>query len=100
MFFTAMMFSCNVLNTIPLKFVSIQNQERSVRLEIININSNKPLFYPSSTEVIKCSCSNINDRYAKLCVPDVVQNINVKVFNLMSRSNETRYIRQHETCKC
>ena len=24
---------------------------------------------------------------------------NVKVFNLMSRTNETRYIKRHETCK-
>ena len=25
---------------------------------------------------------------------------NVKVFNLMSRTNETRYIKWHETCEC
>ena len=35
-----------------------------------------------------------------MCVPDVVKNLNVKVFNLMSRSNETRHIKWHETCKC
>ena len=36
-------------------------------------------------KVNKCSvsCNNINDPYAKLCVPDVFKNINVKVFNLM-----------------
>ena len=33
-------------------------------------------------------------------VPDVVKNLNVKVFNLMSRTNETRYIEWHETYKC
>ena len=42
----------------------------------------------------------INDPYAKLCVPDVVKNINVKLFNLMSRTNKTRHIEWHETCKC
>ena len=35
-----------------------------------------------------------------MCVPDVVKNINVKVFNLMSRTNETRHKKWHETCKC
>ena len=35
----------------------------------------------------------------KICVPDV-KNLNVKVFNLMSRTNETRHIEWHETCKC
>ena len=27
----------------------------------------------------------------KICVPDVVKNLNVKLFNLMSRANETRH---------
>ena len=36
----------------------------------------------------------------QICVPDVVKNLNVKVFNLMSRTNETRHIEWHETCKC
>ena len=51
--------------------------------------------------VNKCSgsCNNINDPYAKLCVPDVAKNINVKVLNLMSRTNEAKYIKWHETCK-
>ena len=30
----------------------------------------------------------------------VAKNVNVKVFNLMSRTNETRHIKWHETCKC
>ena len=29
-----------------------------------------------------------------------MKNLNVKVFNLMSRTNETRYIEWHKTCKC
>ena len=46
------------------------------------------------------NCNNINDPYAKICVPDVVKDLNVKVFNLMSRTNETKNIKCHETCKC
>ena len=34
------------------------------------------------------------------CVTDVVEDLNVKVFNLMSRTNETRHIKWHEMCKC
>ena len=33
-------------------------------------------------------------------VPDVDKNLNVKVFNLMSRTNEARHIEWYETCKC
>ena len=44
--------------------------------------------------------NTVNDPYAKLCLPNVVKNINVNAFNLMSRTNEARYIKWHETCKC
>ena len=94
-------FSCNALNAVPLKCVSINNQECRIRPEKININSNEPTIYLYSIEVNKCSDSrnNINDPYAKLCVPDVIKNINVKVFNLMSKTNKTKHIKLHETCK-
>ena len=97
-FFTAMTyFSCN-----PSKCVLINNQEYKIRPQIININKNQPSFYPYSIEINKCSgsCNNINDQYAKLCVPDVIKIINVKVFNLMSRTNERRHTEWHGTCKC
>ena len=42
-------FGCNRVRVNPLKFVSINNQECKVRPEIININSNEPLFYPLSS---------------------------------------------------
>ena len=59
------------------------------------------LFFPFSIKTSKCSdsCNNINDLYAKICVPDVVKNLSVKVFNLMPKTNETRHIEWHETCK-
>ena len=60
------------------------------------------LFFSFSIETSKCSgsCNNISYPYAEICVPDIVKNLNVKVFNLMSRTNETRFIEWHETCKC
>ena len=72
----------------------MNNQECKVRPQIVNVNSDEPVFYPFSIEISKCSgsCNNINDSYAKMCVPDVVKNLNVKVFDLMSRTYETRHI--------
>ena len=90
----------NITNA--LECISMKNQECKVRPEIININSNNPIFYPFSVKINRCSgnCNNINDPYARICVPDIVKNLNVKVFNLMSRTNETKSIKSHETCKC
>ena len=62
----------------------------------------KNLFFPFHIKASTCSgsCNNINDLYAKLCVPDVVKNLNVRAFDLMSRTNETWHIERHELCKC
>ena len=38
--------------------------------------------------------------HAQNCVPHIVKNLNVKVFNLVSGTNEKRHIERHETCKC
>ena len=98
-FISAIFFSYNLSSVNSLECVSINDQECKVRQEIINVNSNKPIFYPFSIKRSKCSssCNNINNPYPKLCVPDVIKNLNVKVFNLMSRTNEIRHIKWHET---
>ena len=69
--------------TNAFEYVSIKNQECKVRPKIVYINSNNPIFYPFSVKINKCSgnCNNINNPYAKICVPGAVKNLNVQVFN-------------------
>ena len=85
-----------------LECMSVVNQKCMSRPKIIDINANEPVFYPYSIKVKKCSgsCNNTNDPFAKLCVPDITKNINVKVFIIMARINKTRQMVWHETCKC
>ena len=85
-----------------LNCISLNNQECKVRPKIADINSNDPMFYPFSIKINKCSgnCNNINNPYAKICIPDNIKDLNVRVFNLMSKTNETRHIKWHESCKC
>ena len=75
----------NITNA--LDFVSMKNHKCKVRREIININSNNPIFYSFSVKINKFNgnCNNINDPYARICVLDIVKILNVKVVNLMSR---------------
>ena len=108
MFFTAMsFFSFNPLNAIlmsvhSLECVSMNNQICKIRSEIISINTGEPVFYLYSIRINKCkgSCNTINDPYSEICVPDTIKNINFKVFHLISRTNETRHVEWHKTCKC
>ena len=100
--FVGSLFVSNLVSTTALSFVSMSNQACKVRPGIINMNSNNLVFYPFSIKTNKCSsnCNNVNDLHVKICVPGVVKDLNVKVFNLMSRTNETRHIKWHETCRC
>ena len=72
----------------------MNNQECKIRPQVVNISNDNPFFYPYSIEVNNCSgiCNNIIDPYSKLCV---VKSINIKVFNLVSKTNETRHIEWH-----
>ena len=101
-FFIGLTILSSFTSVYSLSCISMNNQECKARPEIINVKSNNPVFYPFSIKTSKCSgsCNNINDPYAKICVPDVVKDLNVKVFNLMSRTNETRHIKWHEMCSC
>ena len=60
--------------------ISMNNQACTARPEITNVNSNNPVFYPFSIKTSKCSgnCNHISDPYAKICVPDVAKDLNIK----------------------
>ena len=102
LFFVGLTILSGFANANSLSCISMNNQECKTRPQVVNVNACKPVFFSFSIKTSKCSgsCNNINYSYAKICVPDVAKNLNVKVFNLMSRTNNTRYIEWDETCKC
>ena len=73
-FFIGSLFLSSLVSITSLSCISMNNQEIKARPEIINVNSNNSG---------KCSgnSNNINDPYAKICVPDVVKDLNVRAFN-------------------
>ena len=96
------LFLSSLVSTTPLSCISMNNQACKVRTEIINVNSDEHVFYPFSIKPSKCSgsCNNINDPCAKMCVSDVVKNLNVRVFNLIQlRTNKTKHIKWNEITK-
>ena len=101
-FFVGLTILLDFTNANSLSCITMKNQECKTRPQVVNVISNNPIFYPFSIKTSKCSgnCNNINNPYAKICVPDVIKDLNVKVFNLISRTNETRFKEQYETCKC
>ena len=56
------MYFGNLSNVNSLECVSIENPKCKVRPNIVDINSNNPIFYRFSIKINKCSgnCNNIN----------------------------------------
>ena len=101
-FFAGLAFLSSFTSVNSLSCISMNNEECNVRSHIFNFNGDDLVFYPFRITTSKCSssCNNINDPYGKMCVLGVIKNLNVKVFNLVPRTNETRHMEWHETCKC
>ena len=60
---STLMFFSSLSCVNSLECVSMNNQKCNVRPEVVNFNSNEPLFYPFSIKRSKCSgsCNIIND---------------------------------------
>ena len=88
-----------VLTDTSKKCMSLKNQECDVRKVIVD---NKYMAFPYKINVNKCvgSCNNITNPHAKVCIPDVVKNVTVKMFDLMILTNTTKQVEWHESCTC
>ena len=87
-FFVGLTILSSFTNAIPLSCISMKNQECKTRPQVVNVNSNNPIFYPFSIKMSKCSgnCNNINYPYGKFVFLTLQKkwikiNVDVKVKN-------------------
>ena len=94
----------SVLEVRALECVSVVNQKCMPRRKILNVNEaiGEALFYPYNVQVNKCSgsCDTLDNPIEKLCVPNVMKELNMKFYNFLTILNETRNVLWHESCKC
>ena len=94
----------NVLKVNALECVSVINQKCMPRPKILDVNEGvgEALFYPYNVLVNKCSgsCNTLDNPMTKLCVPNVINGVNMQVYNFLMMLNETRNVLWHESGKC
>ena len=94
----------SIIKTKVLECVSVVNQKCMPRPKILDVNEGvgEALFYPYNVKVNKCSgsCNTLDNPIEKLCVPNVIKGLNMKVYNFLTMLNETRNVLWHESCKC
>ena len=66
------------------------------------IIDNEYMTFPYKIKIDKCvgSCNDVENPYFKVCLPDIVKNISLKVFDLISQQIVLKNITFHKSCKC
>ena len=94
----------SIVKTKTLECVSVVNQKCMPRPKLLDVNEvvGEALFYLYNKLVKKCSgsCNTLDDPMAKMCVPNIIKRINMKVYNFLMMLNETRNVLWHKSCKC
>ena len=84
----------NIIKTKALECVSVVNQKCMPRPKILDVNegAGEALFFPYNVLVNKCSgsCNTLDSPMSKICVPKIIKNVNMQVYNFSMRLNETR----------
>ena len=77
----------SIIKTKALECVSVINQKCMPRPKILNVNEGirRALFYPYNVLVNKCrgSCNILDNPRSKICVPKIIKNVNMKVYNFL-----------------
>ena len=77
----------------------LNDQKFSVKKVIVDSDY---MTFPNKIKVDKCvgSCKDVANPFFKVCLPDSIKNISVKVFDLLSRENVLKNVTFHKSCKC
>ena len=58
--------------------------------------------YLYSIKVDRCNvnCNNITNPYARVCVPNIIKNFTLKIFDLLSWQSKIKQIKWYKSFKC
>ena len=59
-------------------------------------------YYPFAVKLDRCveSCNTLNDLSNKACIPSKTEDLNISVFKMITRINESKILTKHISCEC
>ena len=83
------------------KYVSINDQPRIVRPVLIYLNPNEFLYYLFIISLDRCDGigNTVEDSFGRMCVPNKVEDVNLKVFNMIKGISESKSLLKHISYK-
>ena len=88
--------------SLATRYLSLNNEPIMTRPTLLDINSIELKYYPFMITLDKCngSCNVVDDLSTKSCAPSESKDINVEVFNLITRINKAKTSVKHISCDC
>ena len=89
-----------------IQSVSLSNQKCMTQPTLINLHpdeySQEFHYYPFLVKLDRClgNCNTLNDLSNKVCIPNKTEDLNLTVFNMITRINECKTLTKHISCKC
>ena len=90
-------------NSLTSKFESLSSEPCMARPALTDLDPVKLNHYhPSMTSLDKCSgsCNAVYDLSTKICVPSKTKDVDVKVFDTITRVYEAKTLIKHLLCDC
>ena len=88
------------------KCISLSNQNCMTQPTLINLYRNQGSqefhYYPFAVKLDRCvgSCNTLNGVSNKVCVPNKTEDLNLRVFNMITGINESKTLAKHISCEC
>ena len=82
----------------------MNNWQYMVRQMLLNLNLDGLQYYPFIISIDRCngSCNIVEDLLCKICVYNKIEDVNLKVFNIIKGINESKVLAKHilHYCRC
>ena len=88
--------------SLATKCVSLNNEPCIIRPTLIELNTVERNCYPFMISLDKCngSCNVVDDVSTKIFVPSETKDVNLKVFNMITKMNEAKTLVTYVLCNC
>ena len=73
-----------------------------VRPMLIDLNLGELHYYRLIISMNGCDgiCNTVADLFGRICVPDKMEEVNLRLFNMIEGINESRTLAKHTSCEC
>ena len=88
------------------KWVSLSDQNCKIPPTLINLHPNEynqefHLYrFPVKLDLCVGSCNTLNDLCNKVWVPNKTEDLNLRIFNMITGINESKTLTKHISCEC